>query len=158
MLNLKEQTEKTTKHVQAIFKYAAHKGGYTLIEAVITLGVLVMLSSVVPLLLIPIQKHPPISQLEETSLFFSMLGKEIREGTSVQVQNNTLFIIDANGDIKSFSKYHSIIRKQINGLGHEVWVQNISGMIVKKLSDFLISVKVIDNEGKEFQHVFRRIM
>jgi competence protein ComGF len=149
--------KKNTKHVQATIKYAESKNGHTLIEAIIVLAVLLMLSSLIPLLFIPIQKQPPISQLEETSLFFSMLGKEIREGKTIEVYNNSLYITLSNGNVLSFSKYHSLIRKQVNGLGHEVWMQNIREMVLEKHSDVLFTVKIIDTKGNEYQRFFRRV-
>jgi competence protein ComGF len=126
-------------------------------EAFIALTVILMLSSLIPLLFIPIQKQPPNPQLEETSLFFSMLGKEIREGKSIEVNNNSLYVTHTNGNVLSFSRYHSLIRKQVNGLGHEVWVQNISEMVLKKHSDVLLVVKLIDTQGNEYERFFRRI-
>ncbi|MBY6035520.1 prepilin-type N-terminal cleavage/methylation domain-containing protein [Fictibacillus nanhaiensis] len=132
------------------------KKGYTLIEVVIALGVLLMIASLLPSFLIPIQKQPPLSQLEETSLFFSMLGKEIREGKLLEVNNNILFITDSNGDVKSFSKYHTLIRKQVNGLGHEVWLQNINSIKLEKQSDLLLAIQIIDKDGHEYKRLFRR--
>lgn len=157
VLHLWEITKKSIRHVQAIIKYAISQKGYSLMEAFIALTVLLMLSSLIPLLFIPIQKQPPNPQMEETSLFFSMLGKEIREGKSIEVNNNSLYVTLTNGNVLSFSRYHSLIRKQVNGLGHEVWVQNISEMILKKHSDALIAVKLIDTQGKEYERYFRRI-
>lgn len=157
VLHLRELTKKSIGHVQAIIKYADSQKGYSLMEAFIALSVLLMLTSLIPLLFIPIQKHPPNPQLEETSLFFSMLGKEIREGKSIEVNNNSLYITLTNGNVLSFSRYHSLIRKQVNGLGHEVWVQNISEMVLKKHSDVLLAVKLIDTQGNEYERFFRRI-
>jgi competence protein ComGF len=150
--------KKCTKYVQATINYAESKNGHTLIEAIIALAVLLMLSSLIPLLFIPIQKQPPISQFEETSLFFSMLGKEIREGKAIEVNNNSLYITLSNGTVLSFSKYHSLIRKQVNGLGHEVWVQNIREWVLEKHSDVLFAVKIIDTKGHEYRRFFRRIV
>jgi competence protein ComGF len=157
VLHLRELTKKSIRHVQAITKYADSQKGYSLMEAFIALTVLLMLSSLIPLLFIPIQKQPPNPQLEETSLFFSMLGKEIREGKSIEVNNNSLYVTHTNGNILSFSRYYSLIRKQVNGLGHEVWVQNISEMVLKKHSDVLLAVKLIDKQGNEYERFFRRI-
>jgi competence protein ComGF len=128
-----------------------------LIEAIISLAVLLMLTSIIPMIFIPIQKKPPVSQLEDTSLFFTMLGKEIREATSLEVKNNNLYIMNVNNDVLSFSKYQSLVRKQVNGLGHEVWLQNISEMMMKNQSDGLIEVSIIDTDGRKYERVFWRM-
>lgn len=86
-----------------------------------------------------------------------MLGKEVREGKSVEIRNNGLYITQTTGDVLSFTKYHSLIRKQVNGLGHEVWVQNIQEMLIEKQSDTSLKVTVIDTKGKELMRVFRRL-
>ncbi|MCM3716790.1 ComGF family competence protein [Fictibacillus phosphorivorans] len=157
VLLLKGLTEKSIRRVQAIIKYADSQKGYSLMEAFIALTVLLMLSSLIPLLFVPIQKKPSVPQMEETSLFFSMLGKEIREGKFFDVNNHSLFITLSNGDVAEFSKYHSLVRKQVNGLGHEVWVQNIRQMILKKHSNELLTVKLIDTQGNEYERYFWRI-
>jgi competence protein ComGF len=148
---------RTTKSVRATHFNFRTQEGFTLIETIIALAVLVMLSSLVPLLLAPIQKHPPSSQLEETALFFSMLGKEFREGSSFQITNNVLFIKKTGGDEISFSRYRTLIRKQINGMGHEVWLQEIQLFTPFKHSDKLLEIKIIDSEGNEYNRSFQRI-
>ena len=140
-----------------IFNNVKSESGYTLLEVIIALGVMLMLTSLIPLLLIPIQKAPTFSQLEDTILFFSMLGKEIREASSIEIRNNQLFIAEDDGNVTSFSKYHSLIRKQINGLGHEVWLQNIRSLEVKSLSEDFIEVEIKDSFDRQYDRVFRRI-
>lgn len=143
--------------MQVLTKRFINKDGHSLIEAIIALGVLLVLASLIPLLLFPIQRHPPSILLEETALFFSMLGKEVREGKSIEVRNNGLYITQTAGDELSFTKYHSLIRKQVNGLGHEVWVQNVQDMVVTYTSDKFIKITLRDAQGKEFIRVFRRL-
>ncbi|KZE66403.1 hypothetical protein AWM68_08570 [Fictibacillus phosphorivorans] len=142
--------------MQALTGRILYKEGYTFVEAIIALGVLLVLASLVPLLLSPIQKQPPSIQLEEISVFLSMLGKEVREGRSIEVRNNGLYITQTTGDVISFTKYHSLIRKQVNGQGHEVWVQNIQELLIEKQSGTSFKVTVIDTKGKELMRVFRR--
>jgi competence protein ComGF len=157
VFSFKLQIRKNIQFVRAITRYTVSQSGTTLIETIIALTVLLLLSSLLPLLFIPIQKQPAISQLEETSLFFSMLGKEIREGEIIEVNNDSLFITHSDGNVISFSKYHSLIRKQVNGLGHEVWVQNISELVLEIQSDVLLTVKIIDDKGHVYQRLFRRV-
>ncbi|WNB93560.1 ComGF family competence protein [Bacillus sp. NEB1478] len=149
--------KKNIKPVLPIFKTVKRENGTTLLEVIIALGVMLLLTSLIPLLLIPIQKAPSSSQLEDTILFFSMLGKEIREASSIEIQNDQLIITEDDGNVMSFSKYHSLIRKQINGLGHEVWLQNIRSLEVEILSEDFIVVKIQDLFDRQFDRVFRRI-
>lgn len=143
--------------MQALTRRILCKEGHTFVEAIIALGVLLVLASLVPLVLSPIQKQPSSIQLEEISIFLSMLGKEVREGRSIEVRNNGLYITQTTGDVISFTKYHSLIRKQVNGLGHEVWVQDIQELLIEKQSGTSFKVTVIDTKGKELMRVFRRL-
>jgi competence protein ComGF len=135
----------------------ADKNGYTLVESLIALGVLIVTALVISLLLTHLQKHPQSVQSEETALFFSMIGKEIREAATVEVKNNALFITLSTGEVISFTRYHSLIRKQVNGLGHEVWVQNIQEMKVEEINGSFINVTLNDKEGNQVRRGFRRI-
>jgi competence protein ComGF len=130
---------------------------FSLIEVIIALSVLLLLTSLIPLLFTPLQKNPSPSQFEDTSLFFAMLGKEIREASSLTIENNSLFLTRSNDDVVSFSKYRTLIRKQLNGLGHEVWLQNIAGMVVEMRDDGLIEVTLTDTDGHHYQHAFWRM-
>lgn len=143
--------------MQALIKRIFNKEGHTIIEAIISLVVLLVLASVISLLIPPLQKQPTSTQFEESELFFSMLGKEVREGIAIEVKNNGLYIMQPSGDVLSITKYHSLIRKQVNGLGHEVWVQNIQEMEIDSLSETSLRVRLRDNKGKEYMRVFRRL-
>nr|WP_269819594.1 ComGF family competence protein [Fictibacillus halophilus] len=111
----------------------------------------------ITLLLTHLQKQPQSIQSEETALFFSMIGKEIREAAAVEVKNNALFITLSTGEVISFTRYHSLIRKQVDGLGHEVWVQNIQEMKVEEIQDSFVNVTLTDKEGNEARRGFRRM-
>lgn len=143
--------------MQALIKPIFNNEGHTIIEAMISLVVLLVLASVISLLIAPLQKQPTSTQFEESGLFFSMLGKEVREGIAIEVKNNGLYITQPSGDVLSFTKYHSLIRKQVNGLGHEVWVQNIQEMKIDRLSETSLRVRIHDSKGKEYMRVFRRL-
>jgi competence protein ComGF len=155
--NLGERTEKHTKNVQGILSFFHKQKGFTLIETIISLAIFVMITSLIPLLLLPVQKQPPSPYLEETSLFFSMLGKEFREGRSFYIQDHVLYIVDSDSDLVSFSKYASLVRKQRNGLGHEVWLQSIRMFTPTKHSDYLLEIKIEANDGTEYNRLFRRM-
>jgi competence protein ComGF len=146
--------EKNIKRVPHICKDVKSERGYSLLEVIIALGVLLMLTSLIPLLLIPLQKAPPFSQLEDTILFFSMIGKEIREASAIEIQNNQLNLAADNGNIISFSKYHSLIRKQVNGMGHEVWLQNINSLEINRRSENFIEIEIIDSLDQKYHRVF----
>lgn len=133
------------------------KNGYTLVESIIALSVIFVTAFVIALLLTHLQKHPQSVQSEEAALFFSMIGKEIREATTVEVKNNALFITLSTGEVISFTRYHSLIRKQVNGLGHEVWVQNIQEMKVEEIEGSFVKVTLTDKDGKQTRRGFRRI-
>ncbi|MDR7072714.1 ComGF family competence protein [Fictibacillus barbaricus] len=147
--------EKNIKRVPLICKVVKSERGYTLLEVIIALGVLLMLTSIIPLFLIPLQKAPPISQLEDTILFFSMIGKEIREASAIEIQNNQLNLAADNGNVTSFSKYHSLIRKQVNGMGHEVWLQNINSLEINRRSENFIEIEIIDSLDQKYHRVFQ---
>ncbi len=111
----------------------------------------------ITILLTHLQKQPQSLQSEETALFFSMIGKEIREAGAVEIRNNALFITLSTGEVVSFTRYHSLIRKQVNGLGHEVWVQNIQEMKVEETEEHYVYVTLTDKEGKQAHRGFRKI-
>ncbi|MQR95608.1 competence type IV pilus minor pilin ComGF [Fictibacillus phosphorivorans] len=150
-------TKKSIKLVRVHSRVTFKNNGYTLVESMIALGVLIVTSFLVTLLFTHLQKQPQSVQSEETALFFSMIGKEIREAATVEVRNNALFISLPSGEMVSFTRYHSLIRKQVNGLGHEVWVQNIQDMKVEEIENQYVYVTLTDQDGKQARRSYRRI-
>jgi competence protein ComGF len=128
----------------------------SLIEVIIALAMIVAVAATVPLLIKVITftgKENIGTAIEETEMFFSDIGKEIRLAKEVSITQQQLVLKTKNGDIMVFSYYQGKIRKQVNGTGHEIWLQNTASFIAEK-NGRLIILRITDSKGNKLERAY----
>ena len=100
--------------------------GFTLLEALFILFVSLTMMMFIPGLikLMNDQHFNP----HEPELFFYQLNQEVREAMTFKIKQNDLILNLANGEQITIEKYGSVIRRQVNGRGHEVFLQNVKNV------------------------------
>jgi competence protein ComGF len=130
--------------------------GITLIELIISLAIILAIAALVPLLIKAITfagKESKGTTIEETEMFFTDIGKEIRVAKEVGVSQQQLVLKAKNGDILVFSFYQGRIRKQVNGTGHEIWLQNTASFTAENNGRWII-LKIVDFAGKKAERSY----
>lgn len=85
----------------------------------------------------------------EWELFVNQLKKEIQAGESVEIVNGQLRIMNG-GDLSTYQKYQEILRKQVNGTGYEVALQNVKSVaFTKNVQSVTIVVETSFNQTKK---------
>ncbi|WP_377888528.1 competence type IV pilus minor pilin ComGF [Alkalihalobacillus sp. R86527] len=103
--------------------------GFTLIEVLITLLILLALTAVLPSLMITSVKTAGIDhQQEEEQLFYVLVAREIRGASSVSTNGRNLSLTNPSGETIGFEMYGNVIRRRVNGTGHEVVLQGVKSM------------------------------
>ncbi|RID89408.1 hypothetical protein D1953_02260 [Peribacillus asahii] len=129
--------------------------GFTMVEMLISLVVFMMISLFVlqiflvmyPNLIMNKQLHH-----KEWEVFSIQLQKELRESKNQTVKNNKLYLL-TNGSVASVELYQNIVRRQVEGLGHEILLQNVADFQVNQKGN-QISVQVTDYSGKQYSRTF----
>lgn len=88
---------------------------------------------------------------EEYILFINQLQMEFKHSNQywVNEQNNTLYLLHPeNDDIIHFEKYQDKVRRQVRGLGHEVFLQHITNFRVFE-RPYGIEVEVTTGDRKK---------
>ncbi|MBA2869912.1 competence protein ComGF [Anoxybacillus calidus] len=127
--------------------------GFTLVEMLITLSGLFIIVSFMPMLLniqwIKEHQSERFSRLE-WQVFARQITSEVREAREMEIKQSTLYLYKFNGEKVSFEKYGNLIRRRVNGQGHEISLQYISGVQYKLEHDGL-RIKVMTEQGKEYE-------
>jgi competence protein ComGF len=127
--------------------------GFTLVEVLITLSSLLFIVSFMPMLLnidwIKKQQSERFSRLE-WSVFARQIASEVREARELEVKQSTLYLYKFTGETVSFEKYGNLLRRRVNGQGHEILLQFISN-VQYKIEHNGITVKVTSDQGKEYE-------
>ncbi|RAK22369.1 competence protein ComGF [Anoxybacillus vitaminiphilus] len=127
--------------------------GFTLIEMLITLSGLLIIVSFMPMLLdihwVKEQQPERFNRLE-WHVFARQIASEVREAREMEIKQSTIYLDKFNGEKVSFEKYGNLIRRRVNGQGHEILLQSVSD-VQYKLEHDGIRVKVMTEQGKEYE-------
>lgn len=119
-----------------LFKSAkkSNSKGFTMVEMLFAFSIFCLVASLLPLFFNIIFHSQSIDarvQKMEWELFISQLKKEVQASDNVEVVNGELVLVNG-GEIATYQKYREAIRKQVNGLGHEIVLQNVKSVRYEK--------------------------
>ncbi|WP_240620252.1 competence type IV pilus minor pilin ComGF [Peribacillus acanthi] len=124
--------------------------GFTILESLLALFCLVIITSLflqISTSFLLLNKPFQSFRFQEWEVFLNQVKKEVRNSKSVTVQNNKLnLILDDN--LILIESYQDKVRRRVNGLGHEVMLQNIISAEFEK-RDSSIYLKVRHKNGFE---------
>jgi len=129
--------------------------GFTLIETVLTFFYFILLVSFFPVLVTSLFEPVRTTSMEpiEVQLFFHELYTDLSIASNVSITRNG-FIFDTPYQQRvSYDMYHHLIRRQVQGKGHDVRLQHVSSMDIKQTAYYL-TVKVTGKDGEEYEKTF----
>lgn len=134
--------------------------GFTLIEVLLSLLLLLTITSLLPLVIktLPAFDHSQNLQTLELELFFNQLAMEIREAEQLNVVPLTSFRLtlrNANGYLIIIERYGYRVRRRVDGLGHDVMLQRIK-QIHFELVNHGVIVTVEDHQGRIYSRRFSK--
>lgn len=118
------------KHVcRWIIKQRAfqNNSGFTLVEALIALTVFIACTASFPLLYDAVYKMRELTKTEENvewELFAIQLRNELHMADNWQISGGKLYFTNGE-ELISINQYQDKLRRQIEGKGHEVMLQNV---------------------------------
>ncbi|WP_162986426.1 competence type IV pilus minor pilin ComGF [Virgibacillus sp. Bac332] len=91
------------------------------------------------------------SDIHELSIqqFFQHLRNEVMQATDFRIVANKL-LLESNGATVSFELYQELIRRQVNGLGHEIYVRGVKDFSLAPLS-YGFQIIITSTEGDTFE-------
>lgn len=122
--------------------------GFTMVEMLISLVIFMMLTILVAQIFVNVRvDFGKKNQLhaKEWEIFTLQLKNEIRTSKDQSVLDHKLYLM-TSGNIVTIEQYKNIVRRQVDGRGHEIMLQNVADFQVKQDGSVVI-VQVIDYEG-----------
>lgn len=120
-----------------------------MLEMLFSFSVFCMVASFLPLMFNIVFHNQSIDgriQEMEWALFVNQLKKEIQASDFVDVVNGELALINGE-EVVTFQKYNALLRRRVNGKGHEVVLQNVKNIRFQKIGK-AIHIEVVNN----FEH------
>ena len=134
---------------QNVLNLYRNNSGFTLIESLISLSILLLLTNLFLVILHSIGGINQRSQsFEEYEffIFFEEIQRELYNAETIRIQEGSLSIMNHEKTI-SYSQYHDIVRRRVNGLGHELVLQHVKDFKVQMVNNRLqCSVTFLNGE------------
>jgi competence protein ComGF len=135
-----------------ITKTVRQSRGFTIIEMLIVLSVVLLIVSFFPILLdirwLQTEKQSQFNRLE-WQVLLQQLKQEMRESRQIASDGEKLYLYKRGGEEVCLEQYGSFVRRRVNSQGNEIVLQSISS-IQYKLAENGVEVMVIANDGKRY--------
>lgn len=128
---------------------------FTLLETILSITIILSISSLIPLFFQCYNKTIQLSNIDQTTewqLFLIQTRLELEKATNIQIDGNKLSF--SNGkDLITYSKYNDLVRRQVNGKGHEPLLTNVKDyQLIKKEKQLHLTVQ--DSNTQIYTSVF----
>lgn len=149
---------KMMKYVYTVFQ--KNEQGFTFFSMLMTMAILFI---TLPLLAYLLQTVNYSSNYDEisTQQFFSFLQNDVIHASDYTITNDTIELtVQEQGDkedatFASFEQYGQLIRRQVDGSGHEIYLRDIEDFTVNSLPyGFHVNVLTLKGEHYEKTIVF----
>lgn len=129
--------------------------GFTMIELLFSLLILMTTSlfvlqlfSIIHTQMRSVDKLHP----KEWEVFTLQMKQEVRSSKAQDVMGNKLYLLSGE-QLSSLEQYEDKVRRRVNGMGHEVILQNISVFRVNKDGSVIV-INITDKAGTTFSRRF----
>jgi competence protein ComGF len=129
--------------------------GFTMIELLFSLLILMTTSLfVLQLFSIIYTQMGSVDKLhpKEWEVFTMQMKQEVRSSKAQDVRGNKLYLLSGE-QLSSLEQYEDKVRRRVNGMGHEVILQNISEFRVEKDGSVIV-INITDKAGTTFSRRF----
>lgn len=129
-----------------------NRWGFTLIS---TLLAITIISLTLPLLtpIIKAVSYQTTYYLTSTEHFFFFIYQKILQSDYFYVKNNRLYFKNKNGQLIKIEKYGSVVRRQVDRKGHEIYLRDVENFTIKQL-DHHIFIEVHLKSGEVYEKTF----
>jgi len=137
--------------------YYQNEQGYTFLNMLLSFIVYAIIISSLSMVFHFLMSHSQHSydlKPFEWELFTVQLHRELKDATDIQVKDEQLSFKNKLGEIVTVQQYKNLIRRQVNGKGHEIYLFRVKDIELNKIEDG-IKIKVFSNFGKDYEHIFR---
>lgn len=129
-------------------EYKSFENGFTLLNQ---LFILTAFMITIPIMAAIYNSLKQESYYDELSIqqFFNLLQQEVNQALTFRTTPEKVFLTYNNEDEIVFEKYGDVIRRQVNGKGHEIYLRDVTLFQVSSLHH---GINVIVNTKKEDQY------
>ncbi|KGP72984.1 competence type IV pilus minor pilin ComGF [Pontibacillus yanchengensis] len=136
-----------------------NKNGFTFIEALFALILSLLIISSLPFVVKQIASFHPYATLDdmEANQLFQFIQDEIHKTISFTKTSKGIELLQSDGKRITIEQYGSIVRRQVNGQGHETLIHDISAFNSTSSNEHTVMISVITLKGESYEKTFSLI-
>jgi competence protein ComGF len=125
--------------------------GFTFLEMLVSFSVFLLILTFLGALLTLFKEHGTggINKLE-WEVFIQQAKQEMYQSRQVTQNNTTHRFSKSNGETVTYELYGTSIRRRVNGTGHEILLQNVSGVRYDPLVNGVL-IEALDKHSNVFK-------
>ncbi|HLR14423.1 MAG TPA: competence type IV pilus minor pilin ComGF [Bacillota bacterium] len=127
--------------------------GFTLLSALFSLSVLIMILPLLSMSLKLVQQDPHEYTID-VHHFFIFLRNDIIQATEVESTNHSLTLRLGSNVDATYQLYGTVIRRQVQNKGHEIYIRNVQSLGFQQ-TDHRINIEVTTTNGEKYEKEFQ---
>ncbi|MGG4181102.1 ComGF family competence protein [Virgibacillus pantothenticus] len=132
-----------------------HESGFTLVTTLITIGILVFSIPFVSYVLRDASTTVNSNTHLSVGQFFIFMRNEVIQAQELKIYPDQLKLIMQNGDEATFVMYGSLVRRQVDNTGHEIYLRDVKNISFSPLPYGLqVTVTTIEGEQHDKEIIF----
>lgn len=125
------------------------ESGFTFFNLLLIITILMIC---IPIYSAIFKAMPDTSYYEEVSIqqFLFLLQQECNKATTIHSVENQIIMIPNSGERISFELYGNLIRRQVNNLGHEIYLREIKSWDIVPVPNG-IRITITSLQGEQYE-------
>ncbi|PWU68527.1 ComGF family competence protein [Gracilibacillus dipsosauri] len=139
---------KRTMKGYAFMPLSHDQNGFSLVSTLISVFATLLIFFIAGQVFTIISQHKNDKDLEVFQ-FFHFLEDEWKLADQVKIDHNQLIFEHTNGDKINYSLYQKTIRRQVNGLGHEIMLREVESWNLSRAA--MVHLSLVMKGGKQYE-------
>ncbi|WP_183030288.1 ComGF family competence protein [Clostridium sp. 1xD42-85] len=130
------------------------ESGFTLVTTLIAIGILAFS---IPFVSYVLRDASTVNSNTHLSVgqFFIFMRNEVMQAQELKIYPNQLKLMMQNGEEATFAMYGSLVRRQVDNTGHEIYLRDVKNISFSPLPyGLLITVTTIEGEQYDKEIIF----
>lgn len=130
-------------------EWMKNERGFTFISALISIFVLAIFLPFIGSLFQAADKIPVYTEEISIQQSFQFIRDDLASATSCEIEPEKIHLTLHDGTPVTIGKYNDVIRRQVKGKGHEIYLRHVDNVSFKKIS-YGFQITITSSEGEEY--------
>jgi competence protein ComGF len=130
-------------------EFQKNEHGFTFYTVLFSLAVIIMCIPLYGAILKSIKDHSYYDEISIQQVFY-FIQQDVIQAINYRVDNEKIYLTLIDGDTVTIEQYGPVVRRQVNGQGHEIYLRDIQDFKVQSL-DYGFSLSITSSKGEYYE-------